>query len=266
MLTITPIPAFNDNYLWLIHREDSSLAYIVDPGDGEVVQQALEEKGLTLAGILITHKHYDHIDGIEHLVNHYQTTEHAIPVYGPQSPAISQITHVCKDNDTIPLYDHEFSISVLETPGHTPEHLSYYSANAFAKPALFCGDTLFAAGCGRLSGGTAQQLYTSLSLIQALPDNTEVYCAHEYTLANLHFAKAVEPNNPNIEQRIERENQQRQQNIPTIPTRLSIEKATNPFLRTEQDTVKNAVSQHWDKTYSSESDVFAELRRWKDNF
>lgn len=266
MLTIKPIPAFNDNYLWLIHQTESPFAYIIDPGDDDVVQKSLEEKGLTLAGILITHKHYDHVDGIEHLVNHYQTADHAIPVYGPESSTIPQVTHICKDNDSIPLYNNAFSLSVLETPGHTPEHISYYSADAFAQPTLFCGDTLFAAGCGRLSGGTAQQLYTSLSLIQTLPDNTEIYCAHEYTLANLRFAKVVEPNNADIDQRIAHENKQRQQNIPTIPSLLSIEKATNPFLRTEQDSVRSAVSQHWGRNYQSESEVFAELRLWKDNF
>jgi hydroxyacylglutathione hydrolase len=264
-LHITAIPAFNDNYLWLITHPHQAQAYIVDPGDGVVVEHVLRQQQLTLAGILITHQHHDHTQGIAHLMARYHTEEHPVPIYGPASDAIPQITHQVKQQDCIRLFN-DYSISVLETPGHTPEHLSYFALDGFASPVLFCGDTLFAAGCGRLLGGTAEQLYNSLCTFQDLPDNTAIYCAHEYTLANLAFAQAVEPNNLAIKKRIAEEATQRQQDIPTIPSLLATEKATNPFLRVHVPHVQAAVAAHWDQRDTCDRTVFAGLRRWKDKF
>lgn len=266
MLNITPIPALNDNYFWLISRSDSSLAYVVDPGDGQIVQQVLQEKQLQLAAIFVTHRHYDHVDGIPFLLQHYQTALQIIPVYGPDSTAIPLVTHPVSNNERISLYDKSHHLTVIATPGHTTEHISYFSNDMQDTPTLFCGDTLFAAGCGRISGGTATQLYNSLSTLAKLPNDTQVYCAHEYTLANLAFAKTVEPNNTHITHRITRETDTRKHNKPTIPTTMLLEKQTNPFLRTAEDTIKNAVEHHWSTTYTTENSVFTDLRRWKDNF
>ena len=262
MLQITPIPAFTDNYHWLITKDDDSRAYIVDPGDHEPVQQAIEQRGLQIDGILITHRHWDHVDGIKHLLARYQTDTHPIPVYGPDSAQIPQITHKLYENDTVSLFD-TTTLTVWETPGHTLEHIVYVG-DSENTPILFAGDTLFAAGCGRLFDGDAQQHFKSLQRMAKLPQETRVYCAHEYTLANLAFAKAVEPNNPQLQERIQQENQKRQHNIPTIPSTIALEQATNPFIRTHIDSVVQSVNQHWQADLQEENEVFAALRRWKD--
>ncbi|MFT6220862.1 MAG: hydroxyacylglutathione hydrolase [Candidatus Endobugula sp.] len=278
MLHISPIPALSDNYFWLLTEHPllspTSLqpvpapqtAYIIDPGDGEAVLQVLQRYNLTLVGIFITHRHYDHVDGIRFLVEEYSTAHAPIPVYGPTTEAIPQITHPVFEGDTITLFE-KHALTVMETPGHTEEHLVYYSETANNTPILFCGDTLFAAGCGRLMGGNAEQLHQSLQRLAALPDNTQVHCAHEYTLANLHFAQAVEPNNSILDQRIADTIKDRENDKPTVPFELLQEKQSNPFLRVSESTVQAAVKQHWDKNHVlSEVDTFTLLRRWKDNF
>lgn len=280
MLTITPIPAFMDNYFWLMHQNDPSChqAYIVDPGDGQVVHQTLQHYGLTLAGILITHHHYDHIDGIDFLSKTYGSDTQPIPVYGPQTPKIPQINQAVFEGDKICLFA-KYSLTVMETPGHTPEHICYYSNDVAAPtilgaPILFCGDTLFAAGCGRLKGGSAEQLYSSLQRILTLPEDTHIYCAHEYTLANLHFAQTVEPNNNDIDQRMIKESLRRHNNIPTIPFSLAIEKRTNPFLRTHLANIQNKAAQYASEQKGEISNAlsfqelttFTILRHWKDQF
>jgi hydroxyacylglutathione hydrolase len=282
MLHIIPIPAFTDNYFWLLTEQSiestgtskqpytpvktPQSAYIIDPGDGEVVLRVLRQHNLTLAGILITHRHYDHIDGIRFLVEKCSPANAPIPVYGPKSTAIPQITHPVFEGDTITLFD-KYALTVMATPGHTEEHIVYYSETANNTPLLFCGDTLFSGGCGRIMGGSAEQLHHSLQRLAALPDNTQVHCAHEYTLANLHFAQAVEPSNRLLDQRIAETLQDRANNQPTVPFELLQEKRSNPFLRVTVPTVQSAVKQHWGETDTlSEIDTFTLLRRWKDNF
>ncbi len=266
MLNITPIPALNDNYFWLISHNSSSMAYVIDPGDGETVQRVLDTQKLQLAAIFVTHRHYDHVDGITFLIEQNQTSSHPIPVYGPDSSAIPHITHPVGHKDAISLYDAQYHLNVIATPGHTPEHISYYSNTMQTNPVLFCGDTLFAAGCGRLSGGSAEQLHDSLSLLAHLPDDTLVFCAHEYTLANLSFARAVEPNNHAITERIALETAKQEQHIPTIPSRLSLEKQTNPFMRIQHASVQKAVEARWNTAYNTQYEIFTHLRLWKDNF
>lgn len=264
MLTITPIPAFNDNYLWLITLEGRQDAYIVDPGDGQVAHNTLIAQQLKLKGILVTHRHNDHIGGIDFLLKHYQSSINPIPVYGPDSPSIPQVTHRLFNQDSITLFDH-YHFTVLEIPGHTLDHIAYFLTDD-QKPILFAGDTLFAAGCGRLFDGSAEQLYRSLVTLALLPENTQVYCAHEYTLSNLAFAQAVEPDNELIKERIKSEQLKRKNGMPTIPFCISIEKQTNPFIRISEPSVHKSIAEHWGKHYASESELFADLRRWKDGF
>lgn len=265
MLTITPIPAFSDNYLWLITHSHQQSAYVVDPGDGKAVYRILEQQNLQLAGILITHRHDDHIGGIEYLLTHCSPNKSPIIIYGPDSADIPQITHKVYQGDEIVLFD-QYLVSVYETPGHTAEHICYFSNELAQDPVLFCGDTLFSGGCGRVMDKDPQALYRSLSTLADLPDTTLVYCAHEYTLNNLKFAQNVEPENPFIEQRILEVQQMRDQEIPSIPSSLAIERQTNPFMRTEEQSIYRSVANHWGSKYHNNCELFVDLRRWKDNF
>ena len=234
---LLPIPAFSDNYIWMLVR--NSHAWIIDPGEAAPVVQVLHEKNLKLAGILITHHHADHTGGIVELLQH-----HSVPVYGPcNSPARKLISHVLKDGDCISLGGIEFS--VIAVPGHTLDHIAFYSA---VENILLCGDTLFSAGCGRVFEGTHEQMYESLLKLAALPGDTKFYCAHEYTLANLLFAIAVEPDNQDIIQYQRQCEAIRAKNLPTLPSTIALEKKINPFLR-----CNNALQ-------------FSERRRQKNNF
>ena len=256
MLTIQAIPAFKDNYIWFIQAEGSQKVIIVDPGDAQPVIEAAEQQQLTPVAILITHHHRDHIGGINQLVERYE-----IPVYGPQIATIPSVTHPLIENDTL-IIDSVFpAISIMDISGHTAVHIAF-----LIDDCLFCGDTLFGAGCGRLLGGTAEQLFHSLKKITHLPVETKVYCAHEYTQTNLHFAAIVEPDNPAIQQRIHETAILRQQGQPSLPSTLKLELATNPFLRCEQPAVIHATESFSGKQLTTELEVFTELRLWKDNF
>ncbi|NQZ53884.1 MAG: hydroxyacylglutathione hydrolase [Piscirickettsiaceae bacterium] len=256
MLNIHPISAFNDNYIWLIEQPESRRILIVDPGDAIPVIQAIERQRFIPIALLITHHHHDHIDGIDQLVERYN-----IPVYGPETTTIPSITHPLTTSDTL-IVDSDFpAITILDISGHTALHIAYLFDNC-----LFCGDTLFGAGCGRLLGGTATQLFQSLQQITSLPTQTKIYCAHEYTEANLRFAAIVEPNNLDIQQRITDTSIIRQQDKPSLPSTLALELATNPFLRCEQTTVIQAVEQFSGKQLATPIEVFTELRLWKDQF
>ncbi|SFK66431.1 hydroxyacylglutathione hydrolase [Methylophaga sulfidovorans] len=256
MLTVHRIPAFEDNYIWLIQAQGTNKVIVVDPGDAMPVLNTLRSKDLDLIGIFITHHHADHTAGIVEL-----TKDLTIPVYGPANENINGVTHPLSGRDTVKVDPAFPEFTVLNTPGHTPGHISY-----LAEGKLFCGDTLFAAGCGRLLGGSAEQLHSSLKLLATLPATTEIYCAHEYTLANLRFAKAVEPENALLKQRFEQTEKARQQQQATVPSLMEDELATNPFLRCELDSIKKATETFSGRPLSNSQAVFTALRAWKDQF
>lgn len=254
---ITAIPAFFDNYLWLLSR--GQRAVIVDPGDATPVLAALREKQLQLDAIVITHHHPDHIGGIRTLREQFD-----VPVYGPRAEAhtIPGLTQLLDDGDTLTVLGCEFQVMAL--PGHTLGHIAYLLSGD--PPILLCGDTLFSAGCGRLFEGTPQQMYDSFARIAALPDATQIYCTHEYTLSNLAFARAVEPDNPDIAAHIEAVKILRSRNEPSVPTTLALEKRINPYLRVHLPSVRMAAEQHCGQPLPNPAQVFAAVRRWKDGF
>lgn len=254
MIKVTYVNAFNDNYIWLIHKDNNPEVVIVDPGDAQPVIEAVNQHSLQPAAILITHHHGDHIGGIQRLLEHFP-----IPVYGPSNEGIRAITHPVKEGDQVNIKELGCTFRVLDIPGHTRGHLAYLSDNK-----LFCGDTLFTGGCGRLFEGTPQQMYTSLQKIAALPVETLVYCAHEYTLDNLAFAQVVEPENLELQKRIAEARATRQQGLPTVPSKLSLEKATNPFLRCHLPNVIQAAENYCLKSLQSGVDTFTIVRSWKD--
>lgn len=257
MLKIISVPAFTDNYLWLLHKEGSNQAFVVDPGDAAPIELALKNNGLTLAGIMVTHHHGDHTGGITAL-----TKDRSIPVYGPKSPNIPNITHPLTEGDEISIND-EIVFTVIEVPGHTLDHIAYYSAS---ESVLFCGDTLFAGGCGRMFEGNPQQMQSSLAKLAGLPSETAVYCAHEYTLANLKFAQAVEPGNQVLLSRYQQAEKTRAEGKATVPSTITQELQTNPFLRVNETSVIDAANNQEPRNANEPWQVFAVLRRWKDNF
>jgi len=257
MLTITPIPAFTDNYIWAISTAGENKIAVVDPGDAQVVENYLSDNNLTLAAILITHHHHDHTGGVAELMAHRD-----IPVYGPSDSPFKGSTVKLRNNDQFELLGNTFS--VREIPGHTLDHISYWVNNGQSQ--LFCGDTLFLAGCGRLFEGTPKQMLQAMDYFNTLPDNTEVYCTHEYSLANLDFAAAVEPDNNDIQLTIQRCKQLREQNKPTLPTSIAEEKKINPFMRTQHESVVHAAGLFSAKKPHSAVEVLAAIREWKNQF
>lgn len=252
MLQITALPAFSDNYIWLLHHDGVALA--VDPGDARPVREFCRRHQLDLIAILITHHHDDHTAGVAELAAAYRC-----PVYGPDNPVIDGITRPLAEGMELTVAGLTFQ--VLAVPGHTADHIAYYTPGR-----LFCGDTLFACGCGRVFDSTPVKLYQSLQQLASLPPQTQIYCAHEYTLANQHFALTVEPDNPELQQRHQRDRLLREQQQATLPTRLQEELATNPFLRCQQPSIRAAVEQHCGHPLPDPQSVFVELRRWKDVF
>jgi hydroxyacylglutathione hydrolase len=256
MLSVTPIPAFDDNYIWLLARPDSLEAVVVDPGDEAPVLAHLASRNLRLVAILVTHHHWDHTGGIEALTAAYP----GVAVYGPADPRIAAITHRLREGDGVRLLEGGAFLRVLEVPGHTASHIAYHGEGL-----LFCGDTLFAAGCGRVFDGTFEQLAASLARIAALPRDTLIYCAHEYTLANLGFARWVEPESRALLERVQESQRLRAAGKPTLPSLLARELATNPFLRTAEPGVIAAAEAHAGRRLATPSEVFTALRRWKDS-
>lgn len=252
-LTVIPIPAFDDNYLWLLVRGDK--AAIVDPGDATPVLEYLSRHGLELSAILCTHHHSDHVGGILKLLQHFK-----VPVFGPAHETIPGRTHAVTEGDTVKIPDLDLEFSVFDVPGHTAGHVAYYGAER-----LFCGDTLFACGCGRLFEGTPAMMYASIAKLARLPDATLMYCAHEYTLDNIRFAKKVEPDNVDLLAREIHDRATRAQNSPTVPSTLGLEKRTNPFMRSLAPTVIQAAERYAAKTLSDPAEVFGTVRAWKDS-
>jgi hydroxyacylglutathione hydrolase len=293
---IIPIPAFKDNYIWLMINTENATGIIVDPGEAAPVLKKLPELNIKLAAILVTHHHHDHTGGIAEILKHYD-----VPVFGPQRENINGVTELVNETSHIQLPSFP-TFNVIDIPGHTHGHIAYYGnipkafqdvtrrercrsaecTNEYMSTEtssqhshnligegyniLFCGDTLFTAGCGRLFEGTASQMFESLNKLANLPDSTLVYCGHEYTLANLRFAQAVEQHNPAILQRIKQCETLRANNLPTVPATLQEEKATNPFLRCDQSAIAAAAEKYSGKKLYSAIEVFSVLREWKNVF
>ncbi|MFT4861335.1 MAG: hydroxyacylglutathione hydrolase [Pseudohongiellaceae bacterium] len=255
---IHPIPAFDDNYIWLFANPAEKSACVVDPGEAAPVEEYLSRHGLQLTEILVTHHHADHVGGLARLIERYSPR-----VTGPESSGIKGISNYVLEGDSISVFDTAFS--VIEVPGHTLDHIAYYSSNN-GHPIVFCGDTLFAAGCGRLFEGTPQMMQQSLAKLTQLDQETALYCAHEYTLANLKFAVAADPNNAQLNARVTAEQAKRQADQPTLPSSIGLELATNPFLRCNLQSVQQNVALKTNTTQAGELETFTQLRRWKDNF
>ena len=255
---IQAIPAFNDNYIWTLVSADG--ACVVDPGDAKPVIEYLESRGLNLVSILVTHHHPDHVGGLAALNAKYQPT-----VFGPGGSGIKGISETVNEGDLVTVFDEEFR--VIAVPGHTMDHIAYYCGNAsVGEPILFCGDTLFAAGCGRLFEGTPEIMHRSLAKLGSLPGATRVYCTHEYTMANLRFAAAADPGNEALRQRIGTEQAKRDAGKPTLPSSISLELATNPFLRCAEPALAESAATQIGHPAADEIEIFATIRRWKDNF
>lgn len=257
MLTVDPIPAFTDNYIWIIHNQTH--AVIVDPGTASPVIEYLRSRKLQLIAILVTHHHADHTQGISDLLQSFD-----VPVYGPRNENILHVSHPLQENDHIHLNELSLSLTVLDTPGHTKGHVAYYVRH----PAdmVFCGDTLFSCGCGKMFEGTAQQFFHSLQRLSQLPDDTLVYCTHEYTLNNIRFAKEVDPGNPALLDFEKKAQELRNRKVPTIPTTIALEKKVNPFLRCNQSAIIQSVQNHFSRVVLDPVERFRLLREWKNNF
>ena len=257
MLEVSPVRAFSDNYLWLIRAPGAGgVAVVVDPGDDRAIEAALGQQGLSLRAILVTHHHADHVGGVQALA-----ARHGAEVFGPARERMPCEYRPLDDGDIVSLADLGLQFRVMAVPGHTLGHVAYHGHGA-----LFCGDTLFSAGCGRLFEGTPAQMFDSLDRIAALPDATAVYCAHEYTLSNLRFAAAVEPGNADVLETLDTVQALRARDGITLPTTLGRERRINPFLRCREPAVRAAAEARAGAPLPGPADVFAVIRAWKDGF
>ena len=256
MLTLIPIPAFADNYLWLLH--DGQQALVVDPGDAAPVQRVLQDNGLQLRAILVTHHHADHTGGVDTLRN-----ETGAEVFGPATENIPKPYTPLREGDSINAIG--LSFQVIDVPGHTSGHIAFYTPDMNSQPLLFCGDTLFSGGCGRLFEGTPAQMLASLDKLAALPGNTVTCCTHEYTLSNLRFAVAVDPDNLALAAYQKHCKNLRQRHQPTLPTSIAQELLINPFLRTRHPALISS-ARHFDAAAHDDVSVFTAIRQWKNQF
>ena len=254
MLSVEPIKAFTDNYIWLVSTNEGSI--VIDPGESKNIQKLIDNKTIDLKGILITHHHYDHTNGLSELVK-----KNELEVYGPVNN-IDGINHRLNDKDKISIIGIDFD--VISIPGHTLDHIGFYSANA-NNPILFCGDTLFAGGCGRIFEGTYEQMFHALKKITKLPTNTNIYCGHEYTLSNLKFALEADDTNKELIEEFKKVENKINSNIPSLPTTLDKELKVNPFLRCDNINIQNKIIEKFNVS-NNELEVFTALRKWKDNF
>ena len=259
-LTALAVPAFDDNYLWLVH--DGKHAIAIDPGDAGPILAVLNEKTLTLSAILLTHHHADHVGGVPVLLQSSR-----VPVYGPRREAITGVTNMLTEGDQIVIPALDLRMSVLDVPGHTLGHIAYVARE---QRWLFCGDTLFAGGCGRLFEGSPAQMASSLAKLMDLPNDTKVFCAHEYTLENLRFAQEVEPENAALSARMASEREKRAVGMPTIPSSIGLEKSTNPFLRYREPAIMARLMVAGRLTDADLAvnpfAAFAALREWKNTY
>ena len=253
-MQVHAVPAFQDNYLWVIAQ--GRRAAVVDPGDAAPVQRFLEARGLELAAILATHHHGDHVGGVPSLMERWHC-----PVFGPAHDGVEGLDRKLAEGDRIEVPGVDLAFDVLDVPGHTAGHIAYVGNGA-----VFCGDTLFACGCGRLFEGTPAQMVRSLGKLAALPRETRVYCAHEYTMSNIRFAQAVEPGNGSLAARKARDAARRERGEPTVPSTIGEELETNPFLRWDAPEVVASAERHAGRKLAGGVDVFTEIREWKNRF
>lgn len=252
---VIPLRAFSDNYIWTLR--DARRAAVVDPGDAAPVLDYLARENLGLVAILNTHHHADHVGGNAELLRRHPGT----PVFGPNDSRIPEVTHRLSDGSRITLPHFSIEFEVMEIPGHTRTHIAFHGQGM-----LYCGDTLFATGCGRLFEGSPGEMHASLSKLIALPDVTRVYCGHEYTLSNIRFARAADPGNRELEVLEQSVKRLRDQNLPTLPSTIVQEKATNPFVRCNEPAIVAAASRYAGKPLSDPVEVLAAIREWKNNF
>jgi len=251
---VVPIRAFADNYIWTLR--DGKFAAVVDPGDARPVLDYLVTEKLELVAILNTHHHADHVSGNAGLLGHWK-----VPVFGPRDERIIEVTHRLGNGARFRLPHFGIELEVSEIPGHTRSHIAFHGGGM-----LFCGDTLFAAGCGRLFEGTPRQMHESLARLMQLPDDTRVYCGHEYTVSNVRFARAVEPGNAALSELEVRVQRLREQDLPTLPSTIGQEKVTNPFVRVHEPSVISAANRYAGKTLSDPASVLGAIREWKNSF
>jgi hydroxyacylglutathione hydrolase len=256
-LNVRPVRAFSDNYIWLIDSPRApTQVVVVDPGDAAPVIAELQRSGASLAAILLTHHHPDHIGGVPDLLRHRE-----VPVIGPDDTRIAQRTRTVHDGERCDLPDLGLTFQTLQVPGHTLSHIAFWGHGA-----LFCGDTLFSAGCGRMFEGTPSQMNASLNKLRNLPPNTRVFCGHEYTAANLRFALTVDPSNGAALEYLDRVAQVRASGDPTLPSTMELENRVNPFLRCDDPIIATAAAAHAGKSLKDAAEVFGVLRAWKDQF
>ncbi len=254
MLSIKPIKALSDNYIWLVTTNEGSI--VIDPGEPKQIIDLVKSNEIDLEGILITHHHYDHTNGIEEILKYKK-----VEVYGPKNN-LNSITKRVKQNDVFNLIGLKFE--VIETPGHTLDHIAFYCLKD-EKSILFCGDTLFSGGCGRVFEGTYSQMYESLKKLSKLPEDTQIFCGHEYTSSNLQFACAVEPNNQFIREYNQEIIEKTKNGEPSLPSSLKIEHMINPFIRCNEENLIDNINKKFGEV-SSEIEIFSTLRKWKDDF